>query len=93
MTNSTLSEIVKSVMFGNLTNEQLDEVIQAVKFRRSELAKSTKRSITIGSAVSFSDRRGKKYLGHVTDIKVKNIIVKAGSTSYRVPASMLTVEE
>lgn len=93
MSNTKLSETVRSIMFGEFTNEELNQVVQALKFRRSELAKSAKRSLTIGSKVTFSDSSGKTYVGNVVGIKVKNVIVKTGLTSYRVPASMLTLEE
>lgn len=93
MSNTKLSETVRSIMFGEFTNEELNQVVQALKFRRAELAKSAKQSLAIGSKVSFSDRGGKIYIGNVVGIKVKNVIVKTGLTSYRVPASMLTLEE
>ena len=93
MSTVITSEIVKSIMFGDLTNDELNNVAQAIKFRRSELAKTTKNSLTIGSKVSFIDgRNGRKYLGNVTGIKVKNVIVNTALGIYRVPASMLTVE-
>ncbi len=93
MSNTTLSEVVRSIMFGDLTNDELNNVTRAIKFRRSELAKTTKSSLTIGSKVSFVDgRNGRKYVGSVTSIKVKNVIVNTGMTNFRVPASMLTVE-
>jgi hypothetical protein len=79
-------------MFGDLTNDELNNVAQAIKFRRTELIKTTKSSLTIGSKVSFVDRSGRKYLGNVTGIKVKNVIVNTALGIYRVPASMLTVE-
>jgi hypothetical protein len=92
MSNTTLSEVVRSIMFGDLTNDELNNVAQAIKFRRTELIKTTKSSLTIGSKVSFVDRSGRKYLGNVTGIKVKNVIVNTALGIYRVPASMLTVE-
>ena len=93
MSNTTLSEVVRSIMFGDLTNDELNNVAQAIKFRRTELIKTTKNSLTIGSKVSFVDRGGRKYLGNVTGIKVKNVIVNTALGIYRVPASMLTVED
>lgn len=93
MSTATASEVVKSIMFGDLTNDELNQVGQAIKFRRAELAKVTKHSLKIGSTVSFIDgRNGRKYIGSVTGIKVKNVIVNTGMTNFRVPASMLTVE-
>lgn len=94
MSKSTLNSIVKSIMFSDLTNDELNDVAQAIKFRRSEISKQTKKSLTVGSKVSFTDsRNGRKYIGSVTGIKVKNVIVNTGLTNFRVPASMLTVED
>jgi len=89
---ATIQEINQSIMFGNLSNDQLDSIIHAVKFRRNELLKQNKRSLTIGSDVKFvSSRTGQTIIGKVAAIKTKNVIVNAGFTNWRVPANMLEV--
>jgi ribosomal protein L35AE/L33A len=89
---ATIQEINQSIMFGNLSNDQLDSIIHAVKFRRNELLKQNKRSLTIGSEVKFvSSRTGQTIIGKVSAIKTKNVIVNAGFTNWRVPANMLEV--
>jgi len=80
---ATIQEINQSIMFGNLSNDQLDSIIHAVKFRRNELLKQNKRSLTIGSEVKFvSSRTGQTIIGKVFN---------AGFTNWRVPANMLEV--
>ena len=73
---ATIQEVNSSIMFGKFTNEQLNSIIQAVQFARAQLVKETKRSVTIGSRVSFvNSRTGRKEVGEVTSIKVKNLII------------------
>ena len=86
--------ITSEIISGNFTNDELSSIIDAVKYARAQLAKQNKRSVTIGSTVSFvNSRTGRKEVGNVTGIKVKNLIIRVGTMSWRVPASMVSVEE
>ena len=86
----TLSDITSAVISGNFTNEELNKVADAIKFARAQLAKQTKRSISIGSSVKFfNSRDGVEVLGTVSKINTKYVIVKSGFTNWRVPANML----
>jgi ribosomal protein S1 len=87
---NTIQEINQAIMFGNLTNTQLDSVISAVKFRRSELMKENKRSMTLGDTVKFySTKRGMELKGNVTKIAKKYVTVDTQTGLWRVPANML----
>lgn len=89
---STIQEVNSSIMFGDFTNDQLDSILAAIKFRRGQISKATKRAITIGSKVKFtSNRNGQTYTGVVEKIAIKNIIVRTPLGGYRVPANMLEV--
>ncbi len=89
---STIQEVNSSIMFGDFTNDQLDSIMSAIKFRRSQISKETKRAITIGTKVKFtSNRNGQTYTGVVEKIAIKNIIVRTPLGGYRVPANMLEV--
>jgi hypothetical protein len=89
---TTISEVNFAIMQGDFTNEQLDSIMSAVKFRRSQISKQNKRTITIGSQVKFtSNRNGVTYTGVVEKIAIKNIIVRTPMGGYRVPANMLEV--
>jgi hypothetical protein len=89
---TTISEVNFAIMQGDFTNDQLDSIMSAVKFRRSQISKQTKRAITIGSQVKFtSNRNGQTYTGVVEKIAIKNIIVRTPLGGYRVPANMLEV--
>lgn len=87
---ATIQEINSTIMFGNLTNDQLDSVISAVKFRRSQLTREVKRGLTVGSKVKFySTKRGQTYQGTVEKVAVKFVTVNCGTVRWRVPANML----
>lgn len=87
-----IKQINSAIMFGNLTNEELTSVLDAVKFARASLAKSNKRQLTLGAQVKFtSNRNGITYLGTVDKIKVKYILVNTPQGRYNVPANMLEV--
>lgn len=89
---NTIQEINQSIMFGNLTNTELDSVISAIKYRRSELMKENKRSMTLGDTVKFySSKRGMELKGNVTKIAKKYVTVDTQTGLWRVPANMLEV--
>ena len=89
---ATIQEINQSIMFGNLTNDQLNSIIGAVKFARTQLLQENKRSLRIGSDVKFvNSRNGQTVMGKVTSIKTKNVIVAVGLSNWRVPANMLEI--
>jgi hypothetical protein len=60
----------------------------AIKFARAKLGKQNKYSFSPGDTVRF-DSRGKRYVGIVKRILVKNIVVQTSIGTYRVPANML----
>jgi len=92
---ATIQEINSSIMFGNLSNEQLDSVISAVKFARTQLAKTNKRQLTIGTKVKFTNSRtGRPMHGKVVKVAIKYITVDCGiDRTWRVPANMLSTWE
>jgi multidrug resistance efflux pump len=86
----TVTEINRAIMFGSLTNTELDSVISAVKWARAQLGKTKIRSFSPGSAVKFtSNRDGRTYTGTVRKIAIKYVTVDTGRTLFRVPANML----
>lgn len=85
-------QIITEIQTADLTNEDLNLIIEAVKWRRTNLGRQTARSLRVGDRVSFNGRGGYTE-GIVRDIKIKNVIVEAGLTRWRVPASMLTLVE
>lgn len=69
--------------------DELNRVADAIKLRRTWIGNQTRRSLILGDKVSFTGRRGLKVTGVVKKISIKNVIVSAGTTNWRVPANML----
>ena len=88
---ATIQEINSSIMFGTLTNDQLDSIVTAVKFARAQLAKQAKYTLVKGTKVKFtSSRTGQTVIGEVIAVKRKFIHVSSGMSVWRVPANMLS---
>ena len=89
-----VDRINSAIIQGNLTNDELTTVIDAVKFARARLTEQTKRSLRIGDNVNFnSTKLGQNVTGIVMKIAIKFVTVKTVSGMWRVPANMLTVIE
>jgi hypothetical protein len=89
---ATIQEINSSIMFGDLTNEQLESVIMAVRYRRIQLSKYVKRNISVGSKVKFyNSKRNANLTGTVEKVAIKYVTVNCGVNRWRVPANMLEV--
>ena len=87
----TLNEIQMAIINGNLTNDDLNTLGDAIKFKRSKLGREVARSLTIGSTVKFTDtRKGMIIRGTLEAIKIKNATVATSMGRYRVPMNMLT---
>jgi len=94
MSQLSIQDVNSAIMFGSFTNEQLDSILAAVKYRRAQVARENKRSIMLGDVVKFvNPRSGRTHQGNVVKINIKNVKVREGFTTWNVPASMLTVAE
>ena len=86
-----IQAINSAIITGNLNNDELMSVIDAVKFARSRLAQATKYSLRVGDNVNFtSSKTGQNFTGIVTKIAIKYVTVKTIAGLWRVPANMLT---
>ena len=87
-----IKEITNAIMFTGLTNNELNDITDAVRFARSQLTQMNKRAIRVGDTVQFtSNRNGMTYKGNITKIAIKYVTVKTGNLLYKVPANMLEV--
>jgi|TARA_B110000259_G_C13804433_1_gene318055 ribosomal protein L35AE/L33A len=75
-----------------MDNDQIDQVVEAIKLKRTHLAKSVARSILIGDIVSFQGRRGQTVQGKVTKVNQKTIVVRDSQSQiqWKVTASMVS---
>lgn len=75
-----------------MDNDELNQVIEAVKLKRQHLSKQAVRSFLIGDIVGFTKKNGARVTGQVRKVNRKYIIVNesATGTQWRVPGTMLT---
>jgi small-conductance mechanosensitive channel len=86
----TIQEINRAIMRGNFTNDELSSIIDAVKWNRSQLARTVKRSLMLGDNVNFNSvKLGKNVTGVVTKIAIKYVTVRTVNGLWKVPANML----
>jgi hypothetical protein len=87
-----IDAINTAIITGNLTNDQLSTVIDAVRYARSQLGRQSIRALSIGDNVNFtSTKTGQNYTGVVTKIAIKYVTVKTLQGLWKVPANMLTL--
>lgn len=88
------TQLCSHIMRNSWTNEELNSIINAVKFSRSTLAKIVKYSLKVGDNVNFtSSRTGRNVTGVVTKVAVKFVTVRTIDGLWKVPANMLTKVE
>jgi len=87
-----LTQIKAEILTAQLTNAELQELIETVQYARAQLGKTVKRQLQPGVSVSFvSSRSGQRVLGTVEKVAIKNVVVRTHLGLYRVPANMLEV--
>lgn len=90
----SIQTINAEILAGRFTNEDLNSIIDAVKYARSRLQKQTIRSLMLGDNVNFtSSKTGRNITGTVFKIAQKYVTVKTIEGLWKVPANMLSVVE
>ena len=91
--STQVRQICSDISFGNFTNDELNQIVEALKYRRAQLARTKARSFGKGDRVRFTSR-GNTYFGTVERVKIKNAVVRVGNyQSYNVPVNMLEAEQ
>jgi len=73
-----------------MSSSELDLAVEAIKLRRTNLAKTKVRSLSVGDRVRFTTRSGETIRGSVGKLNRKTAIVNSQGQQWRVTASMLT---
>jgi hypothetical protein len=85
-----INTINGAIMRGGYSNDDLNSIMDAVKYARSKLGRAKLRSFGVGDQVKFtSNKNGRVYQGVVEGVKIKNVIVNTAMGRFRVPANML----
>tara|TARA_Y100000758_G_C15899725_1_gene367307 strand:- start:225 stop:509 length:285 start_codon:yes stop_codon:yes gene_type:complete len=77
----------------NMTATQVDDVVEAIKLRRTRMHRDAVHVLNVGDKVKFTGRGNKTVTGTITKKAVKNVIIDTGAGKWRVPASIVTTME
>jgi hypothetical protein len=85
-----IKQINSAIMFGTLTNTELNSIIDAVKFRRASMQKVARYTLQVGTPVSFvSTKTGQRVQGSIQKIAHKYATVSTNQGLWKVPMNML----
>jgi len=85
-----LKQVNTAIMQGDWTNDDLNSMIDAVKWRRAQLAKTVKNQLSPGTAVRFNSQKlGGMVSGTLESVKIKFATVNTSKGRWRVPINML----
>jgi len=88
------NSVTKAVeLIYTMDNDQLNQVIEAIKLKRQYLSRQAIRKFMVGDLVQFVSRRtGGKVNATVEKVNRKYVVVSThiGGEKWRVPATMLT---
>lgn len=88
---SNVTQINTLIMAGGLSNDELNSVVDAVKYMRAQIAKRNVWTLVKGMKVKWtSSKTGTTMAGTINKVNRKFIVVGVGTTNWRVPANMLS---
>ncbi len=86
----SVDTIITKLMSGSLTNEDIEQVAQALKYARAQVGRQVKRQLAPGVSVKFYHPKQNFYIaGTVNRIKQKYVLVDTPQGRYNVPANLL----
>lgn len=89
-----IQAINTAIINGSWANDELNSMIDAIKFKRKLLTERTKATIAVGDTVNFtSSRTGQNVTGVVVKIAIKYVTVRTVQGLWKVPANMLSKVE
>ena len=88
----SVDQIITELMSGTLTNDDIEQVAQALKYARAQVGREVKRQLAPGASVKFYHPKQNFYIaGTVNRIKQKYVLVDTPRGRYNVPANLLEV--
>jgi ASC-1-like (ASCH) protein len=91
-TIASIDDILHTIQFGALDNNELNGILAAVKYRRARITQNMRRQLTVGDTVQFfSSRFNRTLQGSVQKVAIKYVTVRTTQGLWKVPASMLEV--
>ena len=96
---TTRTDVIAFVL-NTASQEDISDLISAIKMRRQQLTKVVVRAVIKGDVVSFKSRGSNELSGIVDRLGSKNVYVRVKNatgfgpdTVWRVPASMIKIAE
>ena len=89
---NTVRQIVSAIHSLD-SNDELNQVIEAVKLKRQYLSRTAVRQFKIGDRIQFISKGGLPIGGTVVKVNIKYVVCDTALGKYRVPATMLTKQE
>ena len=87
----SVTTITREIIAGTLTNDELNKIGDAIRFARSQITQTNRRSLVVGTNVKFTNSRtGQTMTGRVEKMALKFATVSTPTGRWKVPASMLT---
>lgn len=75
----------------DMNNDEINQVVEAIKLQRTFNARATARALTVGDTVQFTGRANRTVVGTVEKINRKTVVVNSPTQGkWKVTASMLT---
>lgn len=88
---TSFQDVFSAISHGSFTNEELNKIGDAIRYRRAQLGKEIKRGMMQGDMVKFTNNKtGRTHIGSVVKVKIKFVTVREGNLLWNVPANMLT---
>jgi hypothetical protein len=86
-----IKQINSAIIQGTFTDTELQSILDAVKFNRSRIRESVKRTLVRGAQVRFNSTRMGPMTGVVESVGIKNAVVKTNRGGWKVPMNMLEI--
>ncbi len=87
----SVQTINAEILQGKFTNDELNSIMDAIKFARSRITQQNIFTMRAGANVQFtSSRNGMTYKGTVAKVGRKYVTVSTNQGQWRVPANMLS---
>ena len=87
-----LNQIIAEIH--GMGSEDLNRVVEAVKYARAQGHRQATRSLSIGDVVQFDGKYGRTFKGTVKKINIKYVVVSCtNGEQWRVPAGHLRVRQ
>lgn len=85
-----IKQVNSAIMFGDFSNDELNSIIDAIKFKRSTMQKTARYTLKVGTTVSFtSTKTRQRVTGTIAKVAQKYATVSTGQGLWKVPMNML----